>query len=660
MNFFEEQDKARQKTGLLVVLFILGVLLLVLAVFIAALLIKYAFFEKGVKPGGPSFHWRDWELLAYVGVTTLVVIFLGSMAKMVALAKGGSYVAESFGGRRLDPAGADPAEKRLINVVEEMAIASGVPVPQVYVLDSEEGINAFAAGHTPNDAAVAVTRGTLRLLNRDELQGVVAHEFSHILNGDMRLNLRILGVLNGILIIATLGYFMLRFGGRGRKSGMAILAAGLSLVIIGYSGVWVGRLIKSAVSRQREFLADASAVQFTRNPSGIAGALKKIGGYALGSRIRPPHAEEASHMFFGNAVRTLFSTHPPLIERIRRIDHGFDGTFPEVKPGATWIGPAGEISHLASEATDTVSAFTTPEATLRRLGNVSPDQLTESAQLLSAIPNDLRQEITSLLGAWAVSYAMLLSKDPEQASSQLLALENAVPVQVVRQTRILARSLEDMDPRLRLPLMDLCLPVLRQMSLNQYRRFSQACHRMIQADQKVTLFEFALEKLITHRLGSAYEPEKGKVVYKSMDSVLSDGIHLLRHLAWLGHPEQQKAEAAFQAGLAKLPLQKGTPPLMPVKRISVQQLSRSMDRLAAAVPRVKKQFIEACAATVLLDNRITVHEAELFRAIGYALDVPLPPFHFDALSGSRTQSTTSPALNGEDGKKANGSETTAP
>jgi len=340
MDFFAHQDAARRNTKRLVVYFALAVVAIVGAVYTAVRLILFGVL---LKQGQDVPAFWDPQVFTVTAGITLAVILVGSVYKIVALRQGGDAVAWMLGGRLLDPATTDLAERRLLNVVEEMAIASGVPVPQVYVLDKEKGINAFAAGFTPQDAVIGVTDGTVRLLSRDELQGVIAHEFSHLLNGDMRLNLRLIGVLHGILVIALIGYMILRSlrfsgGGRSSKKGgggvIAILLFGLALLIIGWVGVFFGRLIKSAVSRQREFLADAASVQFTRNPDGLAGALKKIGGYGTGSRLTAPKAEEASHMFFGNALKphqfAALETHPPLGQRVRRIEPAWDGEFERI------------------------------------------------------------------------------------------------------------------------------------------------------------------------------------------------------------------------------------------------------------------------------------------------------------------------------------------
>ena len=336
MDFFERQDQARRNTKLLVAYFIAAVILIVAAVY---LVIAALFLREKYEPGTIAWLWHA-KLFWGVTLGTLAIILGGTLYKMSEVSGGGGAVAKMLGGRLLNPGTQDEHERKLLNVVEEMSIASGTPVPEVYVLDQEESINAFAAGHTTNDAAIGVTRGCARTLSRDELQGVIGHEFSHILNGDMRLNVRLIGIVHGILCIAILGRILLRTGsssssGSGNRKGSNPLPViGVALLIIGGIGVLFGRLIKSAVSRQREFLADAAAVQFTRNPAGLSGALKKIGGYVFGSRLLTPHAEEASHLYFGNGLGEawfgLMATHPPLDERIRAIDPSFDGKYPDV------------------------------------------------------------------------------------------------------------------------------------------------------------------------------------------------------------------------------------------------------------------------------------------------------------------------------------------
>ena len=341
MDFFERQEQAHRSTKLLVVYFITGVVLLIAVIYLAVVVLfagigsrhRHRSYQEGYGKQSELALWNP-QLLFGVAVGTLAVIGIGSAFKTMELSRGGSSVATMLGGRLVNSNSTDPDERKLLNVVEEMALASGVPVPPVYVLETENGVNAFAAGHSTSDAVVAVTRGCMKLLSRDELQGVIGHEFSHILNGDMRLNLRLTGIIFGIISLAVIGRILFYTRGGSRNNRNALPLLGLVLLFVGWIGVFFGRLIQAAVSRQREFLADASSVQFTRNPGGITGALKKIGGLSYGSKLKNAHAGEAAHMFFGNGMAEpffgLLATHPPLTERIRAFEPGFNGKFPPV------------------------------------------------------------------------------------------------------------------------------------------------------------------------------------------------------------------------------------------------------------------------------------------------------------------------------------------
>jgi Zn-dependent protease with chaperone function len=276
-------------------------------------------------------------LLIFWTGCVLTVIGGSSLYRTALLSGGGAVVALGTGAERVHADTTDADRKRLLDVVEEMAIAAGLPVPQVYVLAGESGINAFAAGHAPGDAAITVTAGCLRLLDRSELQGVIAHEFSHIVNGDMRLGVRLMGLLFGLTVVATIARWLLRGIPRGgdRRGGGAVAAVMLAAVVVyvlGYIGLFFGRLIQAAVARRREALADAAAVQFTRDTRGLRGALVKIGAGA-GSRLIDADADEVAHMLFAPGMPRLFATHPPLLTRIRELDPHFDpAEFERVRP----------------------------------------------------------------------------------------------------------------------------------------------------------------------------------------------------------------------------------------------------------------------------------------------------------------------------------------
>ena len=629
MDFFKEQDKSRTKTTRLIGLFILAVLAVVLAVYAIAVFILFSHSARQPGFNPAEFNWFQPQLGFWVVGVTLLVIFVGSITKIIALAKGGSSIAENLGGRLVNASTTDPDERRLINVVEEMSIASGIAVPQVYILDREKGINAFAAGYAPNEAIVAVTPNCLKLLNRDELQGVIAHEFSHILNGDMRLNIRLIGFLSGIMVIANIGYLILRSRTGSRKSGAQIVLIGIALLVIGFVGQLFGRIIQAAVSRQREYFSDATAVQFTRNPQGISGALKKIGGFRPGSLIRSPHAGEICHMFFGKGIRTLFATHPPLADRVRRLEPDFDGQFLPLKISAE--KPAAIAPELKKPQVGAIepamAAFAiAADSVVKRPGNVTPQDVTRSIQILDAIPEKIKNELRDLLGAITITCMLLLDKDPQIRDIQINRLQKRAPGRLVRHLLELEPQFKDLDLQLRLPILDLALPVLRQMSAGQYAKFKTLIQTLVEADARLSFFEFTLQQILRHRLAATYQRRKKEVVHKNITLLASDAVNILSKLAHVGQAQDVAAEAAFNAGWEKLQIKDSRWKMLPAGKVSFGALRIALDRFSLAAPSVKKTFLDACARCVLHDLHVTLQEAELVRAVAYALEVPLPPF----------------------------------
>lgn len=663
MDFFEAQDRARRRSQRLVLLFILAVVGTVLTSYAAAwfVLRSTGRYETSAPSDGSDQFARSpalWQPALFVWVTggTLAVVALASLYKWGQMRQGGSAIAEMVGGRRIDPRTPDLAERRLLNVVEEMAIASGIPVPAVYVLDEEPGLNAFAAGLSTADAAVAVTRGTLEKLTRDELQGVIAHEFSHILNGDMRLNVRITAVVFGILVIGLIGQGILRSLGRGRVrssgggkdkgSGIAlVLAAGLALLIIGYIGYFFGRLIQAAVSRQREYLADASAVQFTRNPLGIGGALKKIGGYALGGTMLNRHAGEIGHFFIAQAFRSgfggLWATHPPLEERIRAIEPGWDGklyTPPEVvdieRESFATAGFGGGSRHTPEETFRRVHAAQpdlpppvpparmafTPAQAVADIGALTESHFREAQLLLSAVPARLREGVRDPATAPVVVYGLLLHGD-RLARDRLQGMVEAVngPA-VTAQLAELRPSLSLLEPAARLPLLQLAMPALRSLAPDALDRFVTTLDELVHADATVTPFEFALQKMLLAQLDRAGRPARG-IRYTDPSGLAGEFSVVLSALARLSatSPEQ-----GFSAGAAQLPKATGALRLLESTACGLAQVDAALDKLVLASPAIKQALLHAAAHVIGSDGTISPEEGELYRALAATLDVPMP------------------------------------
>jgi len=634
MDFFDHQDAARRLTRRLIVLFGLSVAAIVVAV--------YCCYRLLLVPSGAR-GWPFWDLDQFllVAALTLLAIAAGSLFKMALLRDGGEVVARQLGGEPISPDTEDPAERRLLNVVEEMAIAAGTPVPTVYLLEREPGINAFAAGRSSDDAVIGVTDGCLRLLDRDQLQGVIAHEFSHVLNGDMRLNLRLIGWLYGILVLSLIGRTLLH-GGRlpgteRRRIGGSFLF-GAALVALGWLGVFFGRLIQSAVSRQREYLADASAVQFTRNPDGVAGALRKIGGLSRGSRLRTSGAQEAAHLFFGDAVKSGFfgwlSTHPPLDERIRRIDPSFDGVYPEVEvPAPPRPEPAREpasappvvpaATEMTSPAAVAVLAALDPHSLTDRVGTLDREHLAYAARLREQLPAEVTGAARRRAGAEALVQALLLDADPAVRERQLAAVERVAGAEARQRTAELHGLLEDCPESAFLPLVDLALPALRRLSASRHRAFEERVRRLVSADRKVSLREYVLQWVLRRHLARHFgEDQPPTIQYYSLRRLDGDCAALLSALARTGHGDGEEAAEAFAAGAAEL----ADLDLAPDPEVGLQAVDGALGRLAQVAPRLKRKVLRAAVATVVHDRRVTVREGELLRAVAEALDCPMPPF----------------------------------
>jgi Zn-dependent protease with chaperone function len=590
------------------------VLLFVLAL-TAIVLVLYALVllgTAGQDSAGPGWSWWDPGLFALVSLATLTLVGLGSLYKVLQLSRGGGPVlAASLGGRPVARDSDDLLERRLLNVVDEMAIAAGVPVPRVFVLREEAGINAFAAGYGPGDAVVAVTRGALEQLTRDELQGVVAHEFSHVFHGDMRLNLRLLGLLHGILLIALLGRVLLRGSSRGRsRSGGGLVVAGLGLMTIGYVGVFFGRLIKAAVSRQREFLADAAAVQYTRNPPGIAGALKKLAGLAGGGLVRHPAAESASHMFFDSGVRfftRLLATHPPLEERIRRLDRSFA---PEA--GGTGPGPAPGAAGLV--------AGITPAGVRARVGRVEPAGLDWARALLADLPGTLREAARTPAGGRALLQGLLVAGETDPAA----VLERVLPAQPAAErdaVLTLLPALARAGLAARLPLAELAIGGVTGLPAAERERLSGEVDALVQADRRLSLFEFCVQALLDQALER--RPAAGRRP-PGAERIRADTGLLLSLLAHAGQADPERARQAFDRATAAAPLD-GPWELAPRRQTSLEGLGVALDRLATVSFRFRGGLIEACVAAIVWDGQVTLAEAQLLQAIGARLGCPVPP-----------------------------------
>jgi len=636
LNFFEAQDRARRNTGWLILLFILAVAgLVVLTNLLLLVILTYTKTNQFIFSLETLQDYYSWREMIAVSIGVCLLVFCGSLYKTLSLSGGGAAVAEMLGGRLVPRATTDLQQTQLLNVVEEMAIAAGMPIPKVYLLD-DQSINAFAAGQSPANAVIGITRGAITRLSRDEVQGIIAHEFSHIANGDMRLNIRLTGLLHGILLIGMIGFFVLRsltFGRRSRSSKgaggiAAIFALGLGLMAIGYAGSFFGQWIKSGVSRQREYLADSSAVQFTRNNEGIAGALKKIGGAGnVGSIIESPSAPQFSHAFFANGMssfsQALFATHPPLEKRIRELDPRWDGKFlhssvSETLPPET-EAPSPDISKMAV----TAAILSSAEQAISQVGTLNEVNIAYVHQLIIALPAVLREASQDPFSARAMIYAVLIDLQKDKSAAAAVVAQNTDSVMQGLSEKYLS-ALENLEDKFRFPLLELSINALKELSPNQFIQFKLAVHEIIISDKTVNLNEWILQRFLLQQLDQYFgflKPPKAR--HASLNAVKGEVESILSLIAYVEHRDDDEASTAFQSGARETGIDRLA--MLPRKNFRLESLNQSLDRLMQLKPLVKPRLLKACVAIILQDGKTTTRGIELVRTISSCLDCPMPP-----------------------------------
>jgi len=633
MNFFESQDIARRNTGRLIALFALAVISLVIITNLVVMLLfgMLSVPSATVMDPGARFNWQTFWLVTLVVIS---VVLFGSLYKLTALAGGGARVAEMLGGRLVLAESQDFRERQLLNVVEEMALASGTPVPPVYLLE-ETGINAFAAGYSPGDAVIGITRGAINVLGRDELQGVIGHEFSHILHGDMRINIRLVAILHGILLLGIIGYHLMRSGshsGKSKNSG-GIVLLGLGLVIIGYVGTFFGNLIKAAVSRQREFLADASAVQFTRNPLGIAGALMRIATHEQKSYLENSNSFEISHALFeeGNfsRLRVLYATHPPLDRRIAAILPEWNGVYELEKNEEDQVTSTGSQEQLSAkqqseESLTRLAGVVLADSVLEQIGQPGVGQLALARGILAEIPQRILAAAHDPSAARALVYLMALEDEFGIRESQLRFIEGSADSGIADELGRLLTANYTIPAHHRLSLLLIVLSTLRQLSAPQYKNFIRNLNELAKMDKRLSLFEWALLRIVSKTLGPIFERTSSKSLkHKNVSDCVQALEVLFSVLSFSDRSSKMDPAQAFDRARQSLPRLNLT--MREKREIDFSDLDLALSQLAHLKPLQKPAVLKACIACIMADNKAAPIELELLRAIGLMLECPIPP-----------------------------------
>src|SRR5690554_226302 len=646
MNFFQHQERARRRTWLLAGYFILAVIAIVFAVSLTLYL------AAGYLQGGHASlsQWLGSPVMVFSVIITLFIILFGSGRKAWQLRGGGVALAKLLGAREVLATATDSADRRLRNVTEEMAIASGIPAPRTFVMESEPAINALVAGYRPSAAVLVVTRGTLDNLNREELQGVIGHEFSHIFNADMRLNMRLIAILASILAIGKVGELLIhantrarlfnRRSGRNEADGIAaIIILGLLMMAIGYIGLFFGRLIKAAISRQRELLADASSVQFTRNPSGIANALIKIRNQH-GSHLVSSHGEDMSHMCFGATVpfrfQGLLATHPPVEQRlqalggdwlararVRQRQNGQEGQSSTTETASAQAdnnnGMAEQAMGFASRSAAQVATAVTAFGVAGSVGTVAEAHLGYARSLLQSIPESLKQQLRQVEAArWVVlALAISVSKSNREELVAELSLSGLEKDNVLQ----LAEQISALGTRLRLPLADLAIPTLQQFSSEQREALLEELNILVRHDQRLTLFEFVLTRILADHL----RPKAGRslaIRFRRYDAVAAQIQLVLSLMVHASGAKGRQAQQLFHSASGTL-LPAGRT-LLTSGQCRIEALDQALSDLRDLTPLLKGPLLDGLADVARADGLIQVQEAELLRGIAALMDCPMP------------------------------------
>jgi Zn-dependent protease with chaperone function len=634
MDFFAQQARVRGSSRRLVALFALAVIAIVVAIDAVVWL------AMGQHPADGSPVPSNLPLLATTTVVVLAGIGLSSLFRIMSLTGGGKKVAESLGAVPVPLDTRDPVLRQLRNVIEEVAIAAGVSVPDIYLMPDEPGINAFAAGYSASDAAICVTRGCLEQLSRDELQGVIAHEFSHVLNGDMRLNIRLMGLLFGIMVLAIVGQRVIWFGG-GRSNrrdggGDQVWMIGLALIVVGYIGYFFARLIQAAVARSRESLADASAVQFTRQTDGIAGALKKIAALSEGSTLQAANKQEVAHMLFGEAGRfnALFATHPPLLQRIRALEPAFREE-ELVQLAASMLRAAEAPTPRTPEGKQAAASLGVPGMQLPPVlpailagaaasrAAITP-ALQRAAANQSTIPNALTSAVQQPESALVVMLALALSPEAELQLAQWRIVADAFGDDVQQSVRTRAGELATLSPMARLPLVSLAFPALKQLPEGRQQSLLRALDGLVNVDGRVDLNEYCLVRLLRIQLLEARQPRRAPIDGRKKLPACRDSLILVSTIvAAAGCSDEASARRAWLLAMQQA-FPGETVAWSPPVAAWQAPFERALDDLDGLNPIAKELVIQSLLRAIEADGQVSVEEAELLRLICASLHCPVP------------------------------------
>mgnify|MGYP002640465002 FL=1 len=626
MDFFGAQDRARRQTRVFGLLFSLAIILVIQMMNLLVIVIHYLIKVNvsGSAPGGFT-QFLQWDQYLIVACLVTGFIALFGYLGIEQLFGGGDAVARLLGANLIARGTTDKQERLATQIVTEIAIAAGAPVPQLFLL-KEPAINSFAAGWDSSDAVITLTTGALTHLDRYELQAMVAHEFCHILNGDMRLNQTMAGLLQGLFIIKEWSSKILENGGRhrsGKSSGYFYLTL-FGFLTLGSFGYFLGRWIKSLLARQQEYHADAAAVQYTRNPEAVIGMLQKLGVNYIHSRMLGSRYEQFDHAFVGiPGNKTFINSHPPVEARIRRINPDWNIEFLPID--IERIDAAPVMRRQEEKQQQLVWTMFGLGVTESILTSAIPafDKQIFDPEYGHRLPDTLLSLTRACVSSEATILAVLLASSKSAEQTHLKQLKSILDNRMYQKTLEILPSVKILDPRQRIPLIETCIPALKEMTKPQYLEFKIWIMTLFNADFKMDHDEFVVSRFVIARLDRFYNISKRpQKILNLVGDVRAEYELILSLIAYTEHDDSM-AQQAFDAG--KKAIAAYSLKLIPRNMVFLKQANTALDKLYALTPSLRKRLLQAAAATIALDGKITLKGFELLKTVAASLEVPMPP-----------------------------------
>jgi Zn-dependent protease with chaperone function len=626
VDFYRYQEKAYRNTFLLIlalltllfviILYTYCILRLIIYIPLIELFVSKACVIQGEEGASCSGFWYP-KLFLFISIIITLVTIGTAVLYYLDLIDPSFFLKRMIGGREVRTGHLFKKEEQLLNIVEEMSIASGLPTPQVFILPNEKGINALSFGISSHSGSICVTQGCLEFLSRDELQAVIAHEFSHIRNEDGRLNTYLLAILSGVFVIPIYARIIVESElCKHNKQNLIVFffyCIGLILTYSSKPSILLITAVQRAISRQREFLADAFAVEITRNGDSLANVLKKIQLHKHSSLVNNSYAQEAAHMFFcciyGEKQSHLLATHPPLSERIQRISP-YQAQLIKTEQR---LGGSEEWTQFMEDSKS--ASFDSANAIHANIQNAH--------NLIEHIPVEIHDACHSPVSAAYVVISLILDREKESILSKQLSIIEKSSLFERGNALLMFKDIAKLTKEYRLPLIEISIPYIQKLNTQDLKEFKHIVTDLVKADGTISLFDYSLFAILKHCLSKT--ETKNRYRYSSLKPIMPECRLIFSTIAHVGHTNKEEAESGYAAAAGRILL---SSPILTSTFCDLAATAEALEKVSYAIRPLREAVFEACLICINHDKIIKVEEAELLKAISLLIDVPLPlPVH---------------------------------